>query len=160
MEQTSRAGSGQNFSALQQLQITVVPLEAESLWYSQIKEGLSKLQLKLATMEITGEISISMRKHGIDLKYCNMSTITRYCNILYNLCSKQINWCLFLQHFNEIKLNGRVVRKVENNNPKTFNNVKVWATKAQYGFPPADAYIQELRYENLGNTQMVDKEKF
>ena len=49
---------------------------------------------------------------------------------------------------------------MENNNPKTFNNVKVWATKAQYGFPPADAYIQELRYENLGNTQMVDKEKY
>ena len=65
-----------------------------------------------------------------------------------------------MQHFNEIKLNGRVVRKVENNNPKTFNNVKVWAAKAQYGFPPADAYIQDLRYENLGNTHVADKEKY
>ena len=59
------------------------------------------------------------------------------------------------QHYNVIKLNGRVVRKVENRNPKTYNNVKVWAAKAAYGFPAADAYIKDLVYENLGKTLSV-----
>ena len=60
------------------------------------------------------------------------------------------NQNVFFQHFNVIKLNGRVVRKVENRNPRTYNNVKVWAAKAAFGFPAADAYIKDLVYENLG----------
>ena len=47
------------------------------------------------------------------------------------------------------------MRKVENRNPRTYNNVKVWAAKAAFGFPAADAYIKDLVYENLGNN-LVD----
>ena len=56
----------------------------------------------------------------------------------------------FCQYFLQIKLNGRVVKNVENRNPKTYNNVKVWTAKAKYGFPASDAYIKDLEYENLG----------
>ena len=63
----------------------------------------------------------------------------------------------FLQYFLQIKLNGRVVKNVENRNPKTYNNVKVWTAKAKYGFPASDAYIKDLEYENLGllHTEIV-----
>ena len=40
---------------------------------------------------------------------------------------------------------------MENTNPVIFNNVQVWAAKAAYNFPPADAYIRDLSYVNLGN---------
>ena len=39
---------------------------------------------------------------------------------------------------------------MENTNPVIFNNVQVWAAKAAYNFPPADAYIRDLSYVNLG----------
>ena len=40
--------------------------------------------------------------------------------------------------------------KVENNNPRTFRQVKFWAAMARHGFPPADASIRNLVYENTG----------
>ena len=40
--------------------------------------------------------------------------------------------------------------RIENTNPKTFTNVDVWAAKASHGFPPADAYIENLEHENIG----------
>ena len=42
--------------------------------------------------------------------------------------------------------------KVENKNPKTFRQVKFWATEARHGFPPADASIRNLFYKNTGTT--------
>ena len=33
---------------------------------------------------------------------------------------------------------------MENKNPGTFTNVKVWAAKARHGYPPADANIRNL----------------
>ena len=57
---------------------------------------------------------------------------------------------LCFQYYFEIKLNGRRMWKVENNNPKTFRQVKFWATEARHGFPPADASIRNLVYENTG----------
>ena len=43
---------------------------------------------------------------------------------------------------------------MENTNPVIFNNVQVWAAKAAYNFPPADAYIRDLSYVNLGKTKL------
>ena len=40
--------------------------------------------------------------------------------------------------------------KVENNNPRTFRQVKFWAAMARHGFPPADASIKNLVYKNTG----------
>ena len=50
------------------------------------------------------------------------------------------------QYFFEFKLNGKVVHRVENENPLTFNDVEVWASKGAYRHVPADAYIEDLRY--------------
>ena len=55
------------------------------------------------------------------------------------------------QYFLRLKLNQEVLVKMENTNPVIFNNVQVWAAKAAYNFPPADAYIRDLSYVNLGN---------
>ena len=55
------------------------------------------------------------------------------------------------QYFLRLKLNQEVLVKMENTNPVIFNNVQVWAAKAAYNFPPADAYIRDLTYVNLGN---------
>ena len=45
--------------------------------------------------------------------------------------------------------------KVENNNPQTFAQVKFWATEARHGFPPADASIRNLVYENIGTFELL-----
>ena len=83
-----------------------------------------------------------------------MSTMIRYRFREKHVVSENTEFKIFylFQHYNVIKLNGRVVRKVENRNPRTFNNVKVWAAKAAFGFPAADAYIKDLVDENLGKT--------
>ena len=62
---------------------------------------------------------------------------------------------LCFQYYFEIKLNGRRMWKVENNNPKTFAQVKFWATEARHGFPPADASIRNLVYENTGTFELL-----
>ena len=46
-------------------------------------------------------------------------------------------------------MDGDVKWKIQNKNPLSFEDVKVWAAKAQHGFPPADAYFKDLQYENL-----------
>ena len=46
-------------------------------------------------------------------------------------------------------LNGERKWRVENRNPRTFTNVKVWAAKARHGYPPADANIRNLEYGML-----------
>ena len=51
---------------------------------------------------------------------------------------------LYQQYYFVIKLNGAHKWIVENSSPRTFNNVKVWASRATHGFPPADAYIKDL----------------
>ena len=61
---------------------------------------------------------------------------------------------IIFQYFFEIKLNeknpkdknGKVIIKVENENPLSLNDVEVWAAQANHGYPPADAYIEDLRY--------------
>ena len=54
-----------------------------------------------------------------------------------------------IQSFFEIKIDGVTKWRQENNNPRTFRNVKVWASRGRDGVPPADAYIKHLEYENL-----------
>ena len=49
-----------------------------------------------------------------------------------------------------MKLNGARIWKLENSSPRTFSRVKVWAAEARHAFPPADAYIKNLLYENIG----------
>ena len=57
-----------------------------------------------------------------------------------------------IQHFFEIIIDGVRKWRQENNNPRTFSNVKIWASRGRHGFPPADAYIKHLEYENLAAT--------
>ena len=57
---------------------------------------------------------------------------------------------ILIQYYFEIKIDGVRKWRQENNNPLTFSNVKVWASRGRDGFPPADAYIKHLEYENLG----------
>ena len=47
-------------------------------------------------------------------------------------------------------MNGNVIWKIENTNPLLFENVQVWASSGRHGFPPADATIKDLEYENSG----------
>ena len=54
-----------------------------------------------------------------------------------------------------MKIDGVTKWKQENNNPRTFNSVKVWASRGRDGFPPADAYIKHLEYENSGLLLML-----
>ena len=54
------------------------------------------------------------------------------------------------QFFSEIKLDGESVVRIENENPRQFRNVGVWAAKTQNNFPPAKAFIGNLEYGNLG----------
>ena len=56
------------------------------------------------------------------------------------------------QYFFEFKLNGKVVHRVENDNPQTFNDVEVWASNSDYPYAPADAYIEDLRYGDPAGT--------
>ena len=54
-----------------------------------------------------------------------------------------------IQHSFEIIIDGVTKWRQENNNPRTLSNVKVWASRGRHGFPPADAYIKHLEYENM-----------
>ena len=41
---------------------------------------------------------------------------------------------------------------MENENPLSHNDVEVWAAQANHGYPPADAYIEDLRYGDPAGT--------
>ena len=62
---------------------------------------------------------------------------------------------ILIQHFFEIIIDGVRKWRQENNNPRTFSNVKIWASRGRHGFPPADAYIKQLEYENIGSDSGV-----
>ena len=47
-------------------------------------------------------------------------------------------------------MDGNVLGKVENTNPLLFENVQVWASSSRHGYPPADAIIKDLDFENSG----------
>ena len=57
---------------------------------------------------------------------------------------------ILFQYFFEIKLNGVRKWKVQNTSPRTFRRVEFWAAEASHGFPPANAIIKNLVYENIG----------
>ena len=68
-------------------------------------------------------------------------------------CVYVMMFCLYLptfQFYSEIKLDGESVVRIENENPRQFRNVGVWAAKTQNNFPPAKAFIGNLEYGNLG----------
>ena len=46
--------------------------------------------------------------------------------------------------------------KSENINPLVFNNVHVWASSGRHGYPPADAIIKDLDFENSGTVLGVE----
>ena len=52
------------------------------------------------------------------------------------------------QCFFEIWVDGKVKAKVENKNPRKFNNVTLWAARSQdiNLYPPSDAVIRSLSY--------------
>ena len=66
-----------------------------------------------------------------------------------------VTYYLCFQFFFEIILDGEILEKYENENPLSFNNVKVWAAKAKHGFPAADAFIGDFVYENIGMVPMT-----
>ena len=47
-------------------------------------------------------------------------------------------------------MDGNVLGKSENTNPLLFENVEVWASSGHHGYPPADAIIKDIVYENSG----------
>ena len=57
---------------------------------------------------------------------------------------------VMFQYFFELKLDGVRKWRLENRNPRTFSNVGVWAARCRHGFPPANAYIDNLQYDFIG----------
>ena len=53
-------------------------------------------------------------------------------------------------------MDGNVLGKSENTNPLLFENVEVWASSGHHGFPPADAIIKDLDFENSGTVLGVE----
>ena len=53
-------------------------------------------------------------------------------------------------------MDGNVWWKVENTNPLLFENVQVWASSSRHGYPPADAIIKDLDFENSGTVLGVE----
>ena len=43
---------------------------------------------------------------------------------------------------------------MENENPLSHNDVEVWVAQANHGYPPADAYIEDLRYGDPAGTRV------
>ena len=74
-------------------------------------------------------------------------TIVTLCHICDTPGNPSID--ILIQYFFEIYIDGVRKWRQENNNPRTFSDVKVWASRGDHGFPPADAYIKHLEYENL-----------
>ena len=48
-------------------------------------------------------------------------------------------------------LDHRVVHTVEHKTAKHYNNVKVWIAEGRHHYPPANARVKELSYENTGS---------
>ena len=60
------------------------------------------------------------------------------------------NFSVMFQYYFELRLDGVRKWRLENRNPRSFSNVKVWAARCRHGFPPANAYIDNLQYEFIG----------
>ena len=58
------------------------------------------------------------------------------------------------QYYFEMKLDGVRKWRLENRNARRFSNVKIWAAQCRYGFPPANAYIDNLQYDLIGKTHI------
>ena len=58
------------------------------------------------------------------------------------------------QYYFELKLDGVRKWRLENGNPRSFSNVKIWAAQCRHGFPPANAYIDNLQYDIIGKTHI------
>ena len=150
MDETFDLENGENFWGSPEQTIIVVELEIEYLQFSQTRGVSSKLAHKLTMLVISGRMLTLLRKDGTDLNWCSSCKITRW---QFRLFSFNLKNCL--QYFFEIILNGETMWRRENTNPRTFNNVKVWAARSRHGFPPADAIIESPIYENLGNVYPV-----
>merc|ERR1712079_793688 len=83
------------------------------------------------------QVGTQIGNHGNKWKNVNLNAKT-----WYNL--ELMQYGLNNKYYFVIKLNGARKWIVENSSPRTFNNVKVWASRASHGFPPADAYIKDL----------------
>ena len=57
---------------------------------------------------------------------------------------------VIFQYYFELRLDGVRKWRLENRNPRSFSNVKVWAARCRHGFPPANAYMDNLQYEFIG----------
>ena len=53
-----------------------------------------------------------------------------------------------------MKLDGVRKWRLENRNVRRFSNVKIWAAQCRHGFPPANAYIDNLQYDLIGKTHI------
>ena len=55
------------------------------------------------------------------------------------------------QYVFQIKLDGKIIDYVEHKTAKHYNNVKVWIAEGRHHYPPANARVKELSYENTGS---------
>ena len=61
---------------------------------------------------------------------------------------------LMFQYYFELKLDGVRKWRLENRVSRRFSNVKIWAAQCRHGFPPANAYIDNLQYDLIGKTHI------
>ena len=60
------------------------------------------------------------------------------------------NYVFMFQYYFELKIDGVRKWRLENRNSRSFSNVKIWAAQCRHGFPPANAYIDNLQYDSIG----------
>ena len=64
---------------------------------------------------------------------------------------------LFSQDYFIVTINGKEFHKVENKDPRTFQNVKVFA--GNNFFPAADVTYRNLVWENIGLEEETEEEE-
>ena len=73
-----------------------------------------------------------------------------------NICNRYLFQFVF-----EIKIDGAIIRTVENQNPTQFSNVTVWNSRSQNNyFPPADAVLKNIYHGSDTSKQILEAERY
>ena len=54
------------------------------------------------------------------------------------------------QHVFALKLDGKLMKKLELSDRHEYEIVKVWAAEGRHGYPPADAELKSMEFDNVG----------
>ena len=69
-----------------------------------------------------------------------------------NICNRYLFQFVF-----EIKIDGAIIKTVENQNPTQFSNVTVWNSRSQNNnFPPADAVLKNIYHGSDTSKQILE----